>query len=786
MKERKFLKEILGLLFGFLAILIFLALISYTPDDLASNKFPHNQPAVNKIGVVGAWVSFKFLFYFGFSAYFVPIILCFFSLFFIKGISGKKFIAKIFLALGLITFISILFSVLDLTFLESFRSKINIPDQGGAIGPFLGGRAYSIYIGITGALLVLSAVILIFFLLFTELSFYKTTKFISSEIKNLVVFCSSVFTSLYKKTKQFINFLTVKMVKMREGSKEKRTVKKYFDDEEEIEEDEEIDEIEEDDDEINEDEEDDDEIEEEKNQKVKKKGSLLSRIKRKPKPKSKPKVVKKRVFDPSLPTLDILKDYESGGDDEDEGKRLIEKSSEILEKTLSDFGLDIKVLNVLKGPAVTRYEIGIAPGTKVEKIVSLSNNIALAMKAISVRIIAPIPGKSAVGIEIPNVKKALVSLKEMLESRENVEANCTIPLALGKDISGTPVIVDLVDMPHLLIAGATGSGKSVCINSLISTLLFSSTPDQIRFVLVDPKKVELSCYKGIPHLYCPIINNAQKASLVLRLLLKEMENRYETFAHMGVRNISAYHKQRDKLIEEMKEKEGKEELDDVPENLPNIVIIIDELADLILVSSSDVQDSIIRLAQLSRAVGMHLILATQRPSVKVVTGLIKANIPSRISFQLPSKVDSRTVLDANGADKLLGDGDMLFLPPATSRLIRAQGTYVSDSEIKSIVQFWKDQGPVIYNEDITKKLSGASAGKEGDKEDIFFDDAVKLVISSSMASASMLQRRLKIGYNRASRIIEMMEERGIIGPHVGSKGREIYIESIEDYENMEE
>ncbi len=287
-----------------------------------------------------------------------------------------------------------------------------------------------------------------------------------------------------------------------------------------------------------------------------------------------------------------------------------------------------------------------------------------------------------------------------------------------------------------------------------------------------------SCYTGLPHLYCPIINTAQKASLGLRLLLNEMDRRYNLFASLGVRNIKAYYEYKRKIENQKKGNEEAEQL----ENLPYIIVIIDELADLILVSSSDVQDSIIRLAQLSRAVGMHLILATQRPSVKVVTGLIKANIPSRISFKLPSKVDSRTVLDANGADKLLGDGDLLFLPPASSKLIRAQGTFVSDSEIKRVVQFWKDQMPVEYNEEMTNKLNASSA-KTGEEDDELFDEAVKIIIEAKMASASLLQRRLKIGYNRASRIIDSMEEKGIIGPHVGSKGREIYVESYDDYIN---
>ncbi|MBN1522759.1 MAG: DNA translocase FtsK, partial [Candidatus Aureabacteria bacterium] len=646
--------------------------------------------------------------------------------------------------------------------LSQLQKNLNIVSQGGALGNFMGGKFLSYYLGTGGAFFLLVSVLLLFVLLLTELSLVKSSKMLLAGLKKilkglnlLLLRADKVWKKAYKAIRERkarreeSGFRETGQKAIHETLPEKNTHKVV-----------------------------------EKESETEKKPTVFEKIKERKKPKA---VVKRDTSGSSLPGLAILEDYDRDGKETEDDQRLLSKGSEILENTLAEFGLDVEVVNIQKGPAVTRYELKIAPGTKVEKISSLSNNIALAMKALSVRIIAPIPGKAAVGIEIPNAKTSIVKLKEMLESREYTERNYTVPLALGKDISGAPVVVDLTDMPHLLIAGATGSGKSVCINAIICTLLYSSTPDAIRFVLIDPKKVELSCYSGIPHLYCPIINTSQKSSLGLRLLINEMERRYELFARLGVRNIKAYQEYKDKMEAQGRgdEAQGRgDEAQEALENLPYIVIIIDELADLILVSSSDVQDSIIRLAQLSRAVGIHLVLATQRPSVKVVTGLIKANIPSRISFKLPSKVDSRTVLDANGADKLLGDGDMLFLPPGTSKLVRAQGTFVSDSEIKRIVQFWKDQTPVEYNEEMTSRLS-ASGGTSDEDDDDLFDEAVKIIIEAKMASASLLQRRLKIGYNRASRIIDKMEDRGIIGPHVGSKGREIYVESYDDYENLE-
>jgi S-DNA-T family DNA segregation ATPase FtsK/SpoIIIE len=391
---------------------------------------------------------------------------------------------------------------------------------------------------------------------------------------------------------------------------------------------------------------------------------------------------------------------------------------------------------------------------KLNRIVALSDDIALAMKAQSVRILAPIPGKARVGVEVPNIQSSFVYLKEVIASTEFQKASSKLSLSLGKDISGHAVVTDLGDMPHLLIAGTTGSGKTVCVNSLILSLLFKCTPNELKMVMVDPKMVELAPFNGLPHLLCPVVTDAKKAAVALGWVVGEMEERYQLLAKVGARNIDAYNEKQ--------------------ESIPYIVVIIDELADLMMVSRDQIESAITRLAQLSRAVGIHLILATQRPSVDVITGVIKANFPSRISFKVASKVDSRTVLDANGADKLLGRGDMLFMRPGESKLIRAQGTLVKDKEIEKVVNFIKAQAEPIYDEEI---LKGQQKSHQGTAEkDEMYEEAVRVIIESNQASVSILQRRLRLGYTRAARIIDTMELEGLVGPFEGSKPRRILVD----------
>jgi len=432
----------------------------------------------------------------------------------------------------------------------------------------------------------------------------------------------------------------------------------------------------------------------------------------------------------------------------------------ILEETLESFGIKVKVIQVSRGPAITRYEIQPPPGVKVSRIVSLADDIALSMAAPGVRIEAPIPGKAAVGIEIPNKETSMVHLRDLLETQEFIQAPSKLTISLGKDIAGNPVVADLVKMPHLLIAGATGSGKSVCINTIIVSILFKATPEEVKFLMIDPKMVELAMYNGIPHLVSPVVVDPKKAAAALRWAVREMEHRYELFAAAGVRDITRYNRM-------LKNKEpGDDRL-----TLPLIVVIIDELSDLMMVAPADVEDAVCRLAQMARAAGIHLLVATQRPSVDVITGLIKANIPSRISFAVSSQIDSRTILDMAGAEKLLGKGDMLFFPVGASKPVRVQGAYLSDREVEDLVNFLKKQAEPVYNDKILREEPEKEAVPE--MEDELLAQAVRLLIESGHASISLLQRRLHIGYARAARLIDIMEKKGIVGGYEGSKPRAV-------------
>jgi S-DNA-T family DNA segregation ATPase FtsK/SpoIIIE len=456
----------------------------------------------------------------------------------------------------------------------------------------------------------------------------------------------------------------------------------------------------------------------------------------------------------------------------------LRKNAEILEKTFQDFGIQAGVGEIQQGPVVTRYEVHPAPGVKVTRIASLADDIALAMRVAGIRVTRPIPGKGAVGLEIPNSKSTLVSIREVLASQEMRNSKAALPIGVGKSVAGNVVVADITEMPHLLIAGATGSGKSVCINAILITLLYRARPDELRLLIIDPKKIELGCYNALPHLLVPVVTDPKKVAQALNWLVAEMERRYDYLSKAGVRNIAAYNA---RPIDRAKGPEEEEE-EELPDRLPYIVAVIDELADLMMISPVDVEMAITRLAQLSRSVGIHLIIATQRPSVNVITGVIKANFPARISFQVASKVDSRTVIDANGAETLIGNGDLLFMPPGTSKLIRAQGTYVDDREIQRVVQFIKDQAGPMYQQGVLAKegTSDAQGDDEETIEDDLFEQAVEIVLRTGQASASNLQRKMKIGYARAGRIIDMMEQRGIVGPPDGSKARKILVGSFDD------
>jgi S-DNA-T family DNA segregation ATPase FtsK/SpoIIIE len=459
-----------------------------------------------------------------------------------------------------------------------------------------------------------------------------------------------------------------------------------------------------------------------------------------------------------IPPLSLLDPPKNG--QRNIGVGSVKSNAKKLEQTFESFGVSVKVVNVQIGPTVTQYEVQPATGVKVSRIVNLADDIALALAAKDIRIEAPIPGKSAVGIEVPNTEVAVVTLREVLEMPEFSAGDAKLTIALGRDISGRPIVGNLAKMPHLLVAGATGSGKSVCVNGIITSILYKAKPSEVKFIMVDPKMVELNVYNGIPHLMAPVVTDPRRAAYALKKVVAEMEHRYELFSKTGCRNIDGYNAM-------MNEKGGRP--------LPFIVVIVDELADLMMVAPGDVEDAICRLAQMARAAGIHMIIATQRPSVDVITGVIKANIPSRIAFAVSSQVDSRTILDSGGAEKLLGRGDMLYLPVGASKPVRVQGAFLSDAEVERVVGAVKAQGEARYTVDLSAPQGDEGNGQGDDDLDDLFHSAVQLVVETQQASVSLLQRKLKVGYARAARLVDQMEDRGFVGPFEGSKPREVLV-----------
>ncbi|MBF0468460.1 MAG: DNA translocase FtsK 4TM domain-containing protein [Desulfamplus sp.] len=526
----------------------------------------------------------------------------------------------------------------------------------------------------------------------------------------------------------------------------------------------------------------------------------------------------------TLPPLSLLNDKQKSNDGPD--MEALKQKGEILDNKLRDFGVKGEIVDILPGPVITTFEYRPAPVIKISKIVNLTDDLALALSALSIRIVAPIPGKDVVGIEIPNDRREIVLLKELLASSDFMESSSRLTLGLGKDILGNPVSAPMDSMPHLLIAGATGTGKSVGLNAMIISLLYKARPDEVKFIMVDPKRIELSVYDGIPHLISPVVTDMKKATNALFWAVREMERRYELLAQNGVRNLLQYNTLVDRKLEikrlnsnhdnsdliapamncvdegnqvtageessacqesapntenENSDMNENPDMDEsVLERLPYIVVIVDEFADLMMVASRDVESALIRLAQMARAAGIHIILATQRPSVDVLTGIIKANFPTRISFQVSSRIDSRTILDTNGSERLLGNGDMLFLPPGTGRLQRIQGAYISEEEIARVTSFLKEQQQPDYVEDITEKAEDSTGGDDEEPYDEKYDEAVALVARTRQASISSVQRHLRIGYNRAARIIETMEREGLVGPQDGSKPREVLVKSYDE------
>ncbi len=696
--------EIQAIILFAIALLVFISFVTFDFSDIELFTSKVNRPIINSVGLFGAYLGAVMFFIMGLSAYVIPILILIWAMARFSGVTPQKLYFKIFGTLFLILASSALFSICGGQEL-SFRFRL-----GGIVGLVFSDFLVK-YLGRFGAILVIIVLFLLSVLLATEFLLIPFLKVLAKRSKGMILNIKDrgakirgvpVFT--VKRPRESVPVKNAQIAPVRRV--QPVAVKK-----EEV--------------------------------GTEEKTATLAEY---------------REF--NLPGLDLLDSPPPL--EERKIKEDFETNARILEETLADFDIEAKVVTFNKGPVITRYELEPAPGVKIHRITSLSDNIALAMKAQSVRIVAPIPGKGTIGVEVPNSSSALVYLKEVLDSKEYKESKSKLKLALGKDIAGAPVIADLATMPHILIAGATGSGKTVCINSLITSILFNAAPEDVKFIMIDPKRVELAVFNDMPHLLSPVVTDHKKVASTLEWIVSEMDSRYELFAKSGVRNIDLYN-----------EKFGNQRTT----KLPYIVLIIDELADLMMVAQQEVEGAITRLAQLSRAVGIHIMLATQRPSVDVITGVIKANFPARISFKVASKVDSRTVLDMNGADKLLGRGDMLFIEPGASRPVRAQCSLISDKEIERITNFIKSQRTPEYVEEILE-VHKKPTFKKLEKDDLY-EEAVRMVLETRQASVSMLQRRLGLGYARAARIIDMMEAEGIVGQFQGSKPRDILIKKEE-------
>ena len=729
-------KEVLGVVFLALTVFLALSLFSFNSDDPSfNNRISGPAKATNLAGFIGAHLADVFFQTFGLAAFLWPVFFALFALKFFRVITLAFRPAKT------VAFIGLFVTASSLLSLALGKKNIlgGIFDSGGALGHFFA-RLAAGYFNITGALVLFALILIICVMTLTGLSALELSRTGGGLIVSAIDRGKKFWKARQKKKKEAL----------KEIKKDKEPVLALQVKEEE-----------------------------------KKEG---------PAPAVHPPVVQEKqehftFLDTRgsyvLPPLSLLESPEQKEIKVD--KESLLANAKILEKRLEDFGVQGKVTEVRPGPVITMFEYEPAPGVKINKIVNLSDDLALALRAISVRIVAPIPGKAAVGIEIPNSMREPVYLKDILGCEDFGKAESKLTLALGKDIFGNPFVTNLAKMPHLLVAGATGAGKSVSLNSMICSLLYKADPEEVKFLMIDPKRLELSTYDGIPHLLHSVVFDPKAAAVVLRWATEEMEIRYRLMAEKGVRNIDRYNQKVDRELKEarkkggtiLKETEGLEER--TGENLsllPYIVIVIDELADLMMVSARDVEASLTRLAQMARAAGIHLLLATQRPSVDVLTGVIKANFPTRISFQVSSKTDSRTILDANGAEHLLGMGDMLLLPPGTSRLVRVHGAFITENEITRVVEFWKKQGKPVYDQSILK-VKEETAEADTDGYDEMYDQAVAVVAESRQASISMLQRRLRVGYNRAARMIEKMEQEGVVGPADGSKPREVYIKNYE-------
>ncbi|MBT5765212.1 MAG: DNA translocase FtsK [Nitrospina sp.] len=775
MSEEKTVPILIRDFFGVVALAFtvfgFMALMTFSPDDPSFNKSVTGGDVANSVGMVGAYFSDGLTRVFGSGSFFFPVITAFLGWALIRGKDFHNWplvlSSGILFLVGLCSLLFIQFTV------DPFFGQA-VP-VGGLIGHGLGGFLVA-WLNPSGAVLTLITLLFVAFLVMTRIpvnmlverggTLFKvlaaSLMLAGVGIKNIVLKSLSAIRAMIKTAQtarealQKVNNPTVAPVIVTRSRPEPIPVEKPG------------------------------------NKKKEEKAEFV--------------VQDHFAFMSTsgkyqVPPLSLLQDPPPDeGMQTEKARDEILASSAILEKKLLDFGIEGRVVQVLPGPVITLFEYEPAPGIKVSRIVSLTDDLSLAMRCVGLRILAPVPGKPVVGIEIPNMRRETIYFKEVMTSDEFQLPQSKLTLAIGKDITGEPAVQDLATTPHLLMAGSTGSGKSVGLNAMICSILLNATPDEVKLIMIDPKMLELSVYDGIPHLISPVVTNPKKAAAALQWAVNEMESRYKMMAESGVRNIGGFNELAEKLQKEYdlelkkhqktnkgvkpatdEDEDDEEVLPEPPAKLPYVVILIDELADLMMVASKGVEDSLTRLAQMARAAGIHLIVATQRPSVDVLTGIIKANFPTRMSYKVTSRVDSRTILDAMGADKLLGKGDMLFLPPGTTKLQRLHGVMVSDAEIQRIVDFIKKQAKPHYQEDIFDSVVAEEEqkGEEAEEFDEKYDEALAIVAKDRQASISYIQRRLRIGYNRAARIIETMEREGVVGPSDGVRPREVYVSPIE-------
>ena len=747
-KKGRLHREVWGVVIGLTALLVALSLISYNVTDRSLNSPSGPADAYNWGGFVGAVLADLLLQGLGLSSYLLPVFLAVGALQMFRADSGRVPVGRALAYTILVLSVGVILSIV----IDSESAR----DSGGIVGGFLKESVLVPLFGSLSAVLIACFALLLSFMMLTQNSLLDIVGYTK---KNFAEARKSLVPAINQRLRRF---------KERQDKRKGENTKK------------------------------------EKRDYVPPPIVLKEEYRDEPaaakRPQKKPAQPPEQFKLPEvegykLPPLELLDPAD--GEQVKIDTETLQANSLILQKKLEDFGVEGEVVAVRPGPVITMYEFKPAPGVKVRRIVMLADDLAMALRAVSVRILAPIPGESVVGIEIPNPRREMVYLREVIESDAYRGTDSKLTLALGKDIGGTPFATDLAKMPHLLVAGATGTGKSVSINAMILSILYKSSPQDVKFIMVDPKMLELTVYEDIPHQLVPVVTDPKKAAAALFWAMDEMDRRYRLMRDKGARNIDNYNKTLEreagskKALIDLSEAESTEEPNDIGgsisadaplthERLPKIVIIIDELADLMLTVGRDIEEYITRLAQKARAAGIHLILATQRPSVDVITGLIKANFPARISFQVTTRVDSRTILDSMGGEKLLGNGDLLFMPPGTARLFRVHGAFVSDQEVRRVMKFIKQQGRPSYRPEVLEAKKEVESALPADEEyDEMYDQAVAIVTETQQASISMIQRRLRVGYNRAARMIEQMERDGVVGPADGAKPREVYARKIE-------